>query len=74
MLPDDSHILSFQKRFDIVQEDYGNKEYMEWLFPVSEGTKLQGLPEVTSLQKKAKKLLLKGGKIGAAYGIMNAEC
>ena len=74
MLPDDSHILSFQKRFDIVQEDYGNKEYMEWLFPVSEGTKLQELPEVTSLQKKAKKLLLRGGKIGAAYGIMNAEC
>ena len=73
MLPDDSRIISFQKRFDIVQEDYENKEYMEWLFPVPEGTEFQELPEATSLQKKTKKLLLKGGKIGSAYGIMNAE-
>lgn len=69
LLPDDSHIISFQKRFDILREDYENKEYVEWLFQVPEDTACQEFPEVTSLQKKAKELLLSGGKIGSAYGI-----
>lgn len=69
LLPEDSHIISFQKRFDIVQEDHENKEYVEWLFQVPEDTAYQELPAVTSLQKKVKELLLNGGKIGSAYGV-----
>lgn len=69
LLPEDSHIISFQKRFDIIQVDDKNKEYVEWLFQVPEDTACQEFPEVTSLQKKAKELLLGGGRIGSAYGI-----
>ena len=33
-------------------------------------TEHKNLPSVTRLQKKARELLLNGGKIGSAYGIM----
>ena len=70
LLPEDSNILSFQKRFDIVQEDKEDKEYIEWLFQVPSDTKYKDLPVKTSLQKKARKLLLHGENIGSAYGII----
>lgn len=70
LLPPKSNILSFQDRFNIIQEDKEDKEYIEWLFQVPLHTPYKDLPEVTSLQKKGKELLLNGGAIGSAYGIM----
>lgn len=43
---------------------------MEWLFQAPENVDYRNLPEKTSLQKKAKRLLLDGGHIGAAYGVI----
>lgn len=74
LLPENSHILSFQQRFRICGQDLGDKndkEYIEWLFQVPIGTDYQNLPESTSLQKSVKKLLLSGGTVGSAYGIMD---
>ena len=73
LLPENSNILSFQKRFDLVQEDKEDREYIEWLFQVTLDTKYKDLPVKTSLQKKAKNLLLHGENIGSAYGIMKVR-
>ncbi|MDO5411689.1 MAG: acyltransferase domain-containing protein [Lachnospiraceae bacterium] len=70
LLSNQSHILDFQRRFEIVKvnkEDYG---YIEWLFQKPEDTAYEKLPEHTSLQRKVKRLLLEGESIGSAYGIM----
>lgn len=70
MLSEESNILSFQERFDIVKEDPDDREYLEWLFQVLPDTDYKALPSVTGLQKKAKQLLLNGGNVGSALGIM----
>ena len=70
LLSEKSNILAFQNRFDIMEENKEDKEYIEWLFQVPADTEYLKLPEKTSLQKKVKKLLLNGGTVGVAYGIM----
>ena len=70
LLPEQSHIRDFQDRFSIVQEDWEDMEYIEWLFQSPKGTGYQTLPAATSLQRNGKALLLAGGKIGSALGIM----
>lgn len=70
LLSEASHIVSFQKRFAIVQEERESTEFIEWLFQVPEDTDYSSLPEKTNLQKKVKELLLNGGSVGSACGIM----
>lgn len=70
LLPEGSNILAFQNRFVILREEPENQDYLEWLFQAPEGTDYAALPERTGLQRKAKALLLSGGKLGSAYGIM----
>lgn len=70
LLSEKSNILSFQERFQIMQENPDDKEYIEWLFQVPADTDYKELPAATSLQKKVKELLLNGGAVGAAYGVM----
>lgn len=70
LLSEKSNILSFQKRFNIIEEDKEDKEYIEWLFQVPVDTDYKNLPGATTLQKKVKELLLNGGTVGSAYGIM----
>lgn len=70
LLSESSNILSFQNRFEIVQEDKEDREYMEWLFQVPADTGYEDLPAVTDLQKKVRELIRNGGAVGAAYGIM----
>lgn len=72
VLSEKSNILSFQNRFDIVRENKEDKEYIEWLFQVPEETDYADLPVRTDLQKKIRELLLAGGNVGSAYGIMRA--
>lgn len=72
LLPEDSNIVSFQRRFSITgvcDEDSG---CLEWLFCSPRTTDFESLPEDTSLRKKAKALLLSGGHIGAASGTLGS--
>lgn len=70
LLSETSNILSFQKRFKIIREEKESREYIEWLFQVPSDTDNERLPAETSLQKKVKKLLLHGGTVGCAYGVL----
>lgn len=70
LLSEKSNIYSFAHRFEIIREDKEDREYMEWLFQVPSDEDYESLPETTGLQKRAKKLLLEGGKIGSGYGII----
>lgn len=65
-----SHIRSFQERFDILREDRGDREFLEWLFCVPPDTPAAELPAATSLQKGVRDLLLHGGAVGSAYGVL----
>ena len=73
LLSGGSNILSFQNRFDIIREDREDKEYIEWLFQVPADTEYTDLPQRTSLQRKVRELLLQGGTVGSAFGIMDYE-
>lgn len=73
LLPENSNILAFQSRFQIVREEPDNLEYLEWLFQAPKGVDYAALPERTGLQRKAKALLLSGGNVGSAYGIMRRD-
>lgn len=73
VLPEQSNIVCFQERFVITQEDPESKEYIEWLFQVPADTAYLDLPAETSLQKRVRALLLEGGKVGSAYGILERE-
>lgn len=73
LLPEQSNIVRFQERFVITERNEGEKEYIEWLFQVPDDTEYQELPERTTLQRKAKALLLSGGNIGTACGFIEAS-
>lgn len=74
VLPERSNIGSFQERFVITQVDKENEDCIEWLFQVPAGTAYGELPAETSLQKRVRELLLGGGAVGTAYGIMGKGC
>lgn len=69
LLPENSHILAFQKRFMIQRVDYSGDEYAEWVFK-TRGQCITDFPEQTTLQKNMKKHLLDGGKIGSGFGVL----
>lgn len=73
LLSRDSNILSFQNRFDIIKEEREDKEYIEWLFRVPTDMEYRDLPQKTSLQRKVRELLLRGGAVGSAFGIMDHQ-
>lgn len=70
LLPQNSNIRSFQRRFRILEEQPEDREYIQWLFQVPADTPYHRLPEGTSLQRRVKALLLEGGAIGCALGIL----
>ncbi len=47
-----------------------DRDYIEWVFQAPPGTEIRQLPEKTSLQRNVKRLLLEGGNVGAACGII----
>lgn len=69
LLPENSRILAFQKRFRIQKVDYSETEYIEWVFKTKERF-VAGFPEQSTLQKNMKKHLLDGGKIGSGSGVL----
>ncbi len=74
LLGPESRIMRFQQAFDITWNDPEAMDCLEWVFNIAGGqiasASLEKLPENTSLQKKMKKVLLQGGHIGNAEGIL----
>ena len=70
LLPEGSRILAFQRRFSIERVEENAMDCLEWLFSAQEDTPLTELREDTSLQRSVKKLLLAGGRIGTARGVL----
>lgn len=73
LLPEGSNILAFQRRFYLTHIDPEPKDYISWLFQCLPDTVYEELPENTSLQRKVKKAILSGGKIGSAAGYFVIE-
>lgn len=71
LLPDTSRILQFQKLFQIEETDYEETGFLEWVYKRKD-IPLTQLPEDTSLQRKMKEYLIKGGKVGAGTGTLQA--
>lgn len=67
LLPEGSHILDFQRRFDIRETDPDAPDWREWVFQRC-GAPIAELPERTSLQRNMKRFLLDGGKVGIGIG------
>ncbi len=74
MLPENSNILCFQTAFDVTPTEDCPNDVLEWVFKLTEkqqeGVDFADLPEDTSLQRKMKAYLLKGGKVYIAHGVM----
>ena len=70
LLPENSNILRFQQRFVMTEQEHRSNGYIRFLFQMLPDTPTADLREDTSLQKKAKALLLSGGNIGTGSGIL----
>lgn len=72
LLPEGSHILAFQRAFEIISLDPEPNDVLEWVFQLTENqqkhTALEDLPETTSLQRSMKAFLRSGGRVGVARG------
>ena len=66
LLPSDSKILGFQRRFTLEGVE-DSEEYKVWLFK-NPSLLPENFPENTTLQRNAKAFILSGGKIGAGTG------
>ena len=69
-LPEGSRIRAFQERFTLVGEDPESRDCLEWLFQAPEDADIAALPERTRLQRGIKQLLLRGGNVGVADGVI----
>lgn len=67
MLKEDSNILSFQRRFEIIDEGEKDDSIIEWLFQ-TKSHDYTNLKEDTYLQRNVKKYLLSGGVIKSSSG------
>lgn len=73
LLPPTSNILHFQELFEDVECEHESKWYIRFLFQMNNDTPYEQLREETSLQRKAKQLLLSGRNIGTGHGRIKAE-
>lgn len=65
-LPEDSGIRRFAGDYALYGFDEEDESYRHWLFNWE--TRPEAFPEKTSLQKKVKKFVLAGGKVGLGLG------
>jgi len=73
LLGEDSNIVRFQNRFHIHTEDREPLSVLEWVFKVKPDTDFASLPEESSLQRKAKALLLQGDNVGIGIGTLKKK-
>lgn len=69
LLPEDSRILRFQARFDVLEENKDSLGVLEWVFPGHDKV-TDDLPENTTLQRKMKAWLLSGKKVGWTRAVL----
>lgn len=69
LLPENSRILAFQNRFEMLENNEDSMGVLEWVFPGYE-TVSEDLPENTSLQRKMKAWLLSGKKVGWTRAVL----
>lgn len=69
LLPPSSHIIQFQERFRVQSVDAEAMDVIEWVFQNAKCS-IEELPEKTSLQRNMKAALLRGEKIGVAFGVL----
>ena len=67
LMDENSNILQFQNLFIEEKTDYNSMAVLDWVFPGYHAVS-EELPENTSLQRKMKRHLLEGGKIGWTTG------
>ena len=72
LLHENSNILNFQQCFFVESVDYESMAVLDWVFPGYDMVTKQ-LPEDTTLQKRMKEYLLKGGKVGWAKGYIKSD-
>lgn len=71
LLPEDSGIVRFQKRFASIEETPFPDACVGWVFGKTAETPISELPENTSLQRKIKALMLEGGHLNAGLGLLD---
>lgn len=72
LLRENSHIRSFQQRFILKSTDFEARDYISWLFQALPDTPTEALAERTGLQRRVKRFLLAGGKIGNGFGVLKS--
>ena len=71
LLPANSKILAFYRRFEIRKWDEDTDGYKQWVFK-DKTLAPECFPENTTLQRNMKKYVLSGGKVGEAWGILKS--
>jgi len=69
LLSESSNVLSFKRMFEIEHANEDAMWFMGFIYP-GYGVVDENLPETTSLQRKMKKHLLEGKKVGVAKGYL----
>ncbi|MBR2054562.1 MAG: hypothetical protein IJ968_06675, partial [Clostridia bacterium] len=69
LLPEGSKILAFQWRFQVLEENEDSMGVLEWVFPGYDEVS-EHLPENTRLQRKMKKWLMEGKKVGWTRAVL----
>lgn len=72
LLPASSRVLAFQRAFEVHRVDEENIGFLQWVYGRKD-IPPANLPERTSLQRKMKAHLLRGGKVGWAYGKLSPD-
>lgn len=72
ILPQQSNIFGFRELFDVVQEDYRERE-AEWRVFGRRFFRVADYAEDTSLRRNLKRYLLSGGTLGNGWGILKKE-
>lgn len=71
ILPLDSNIMKFQKKFNIIEYEECSKDFLNFVFDVVlDNVKNKDLPENTTLQKGLKTKLLNGEKLHLGLGFL----
>lgn len=69
LLPADSRINRFRTRFEVLEFNENADDYLVWVFKKG-SLSIEELPEHTTLQRNIKAHVKKGGKVGAARGVL----
>jgi len=72
LLPAGSRVLAFQRAFEVQRVDTESDGFLQWVYGRKDIPPAE-LPERTSLQRKMKAHLLRGGKVGWAFGKLSRD-